>query len=134
MILYNDLSKESSHTTNNVKWIKNRTKWGRPNQKWWSLNFTSGIPWITACLSCISRAINAIIACNFVPMAKINWKWEAWGSQINYLGQHPVHTLSQGQKKRELRWKTNRIHDITKDWNENYWYRILLQDDSSTLV
>lgn len=58
-------------TWNNVKWMRNRMNWGRPNQKWWSLSCTRGIPWITACLSLISRAIRVMIACNFVPTAKI---------------------------------------------------------------
>lgn len=58
-------------TWNNAKWINWRTNLGRPNQKYLSEPCTRGIPWTTACLSVISRAILVNIAWSFVPTAKI---------------------------------------------------------------
>lgn len=56
---------------NNVKWMKKRTRAGRPNQKCWSPSWTTGIPWTTTCLSLISRAIVVMIAWSFVPTASM---------------------------------------------------------------
>lgn len=57
-------------TWNKTKWIRWRTNWGQLNQKYLSEPCTSGIPWTTACLSVISRAIFVRTAWSFVPTAK----------------------------------------------------------------
>lgn len=51
--------------------MRNKANCGFLNQKCWSLSCTSGIPWTTTCLSWISMAILAIIACSFIPIARI---------------------------------------------------------------
>lgn len=66
VILDNNYKK---NTWKSVKWMRNRSSFGRLNQKYLSPTCTRGIPWTTACLSWISRAIFVMIACNLVPTA-----------------------------------------------------------------
>lgn len=61
-------------TWNREKCIRWRIKCGFENQKYLSDACTSGIPWTTACLSVISRAIFVKMDWSFVPTAKIIWE------------------------------------------------------------
>lgn len=58
-------------TWNRAKWMRWRTNWGRPNQKYLSEPCTKGIPWTTACLSVISIAIFVNMAWSSVPIARM---------------------------------------------------------------
>lgn len=67
-------TKSNASTWNKAKWRRWSSNWGRLNQKYLSEPCTRGIPWTTACLSVIPRAILVRIAWSFVLTAKMIWK------------------------------------------------------------